>query len=298
MWPRRPAERAFRPDARRFRPCSKPLHDLHVSTVDIHKPDAADRGPDSEVPAHSGHHPRGTAHPQQTQDPLPAGAHHRRRGDWPPRTEPRAARQQHHPLRHGRPALHHVPLGARHGHVRLQAQQLAQPRLRTLHLLRAARAGYPRRPLPAGLPSLLVDPAGRALRLADAHRLPHRQQARHRPRQVRHDLRGRHGHHRHAGPAAAHDHRGHGHGQRRRPLLVAAHALGRALHRRHRGALPAARALVLQARQRQHLAIYLRAGAGLPGRLPTLRSWQASSPSSAPSSRVWPSTASSRARRP
>ena len=254
-----------------------------------YKPDAAARRPDPEIHADPGHHPHGSAAAEQTQNPLFAGAHHRGRGDRPPRPEPRAARQQHHSLGNGRPALHHVPLGIGHGHVRFQEKQLAKPRLRPLHLLRAARPGHPGRALRPGIPDLLLDPARRALRLADAHRLPHRQQTRHRPRQGRHHSRRRHGHHRHAGPAAAHRDRRHGHGQRGRDVLVAARRLGAPLHRHHRLSLPAAGPLVLQTVQRQRFAVYLRAGDGLSGRLPRPAGgdW---SRSSAHSSRDWPST--------
>ena len=45
------------------------------------------------------------------------------------------------PVRNRRPALHHVPLGTRHGHVRLPAQLLAQPRIRTIHLRRTLALG-------------------------------------------------------------------------------------------------------------------------------------------------------------
>ena len=233
-----------------------------------HKPDAAARRPDPEIPADPGHHPRGSAPAEQTQNPLSAGADHRRRGDRTPRPQPRAARQQHHPLGYGRTSVHHVPLGTGHGHVRFPPQQLAEPRLRRLHLLRPAGLRHPGRLLHPRLPDLFVDPARRAVRLADAHRLPHRQQTGHRPRQGRHDRRRRHGHHRHAGPAAAHRDRRHGHGQRRRHVLVAARRLRLALHRHHRLPLPAAGPLVLQAGQRQRLAVHFRTGDGLPRGLP------------------------------
>ena len=58
--------------------------------------------------------------PEQAEDPLSVGADNRRRGYRPSRTQPRAARQQHHSFGDRRPALHHVPFGTGHGHVRFQ----------------------------------------------------------------------------------------------------------------------------------------------------------------------------------
>ena len=238
----------------------------HDASIRRHNPPA--RGSDSQIPADSGHHPRRSPAAQQAENSLPAGAYHRRCGDRTARPQPGVARQQHHPLRYGRTALHHVPLRPGYGHVGFPQERHPKPRIRTLYVLCSAPARYSGGILHPGIFDLLLDPAGRALRLADPDRLPHRQQTGHRPRQGRHDRRRRHGHYRYAGPAAADGHSRHGHRKHGRHVLVPARHLGRALHRIHHAALPADRALVLQALQRQHLPIHFRAGHGLSGRLP------------------------------
>ena len=167
--------------------------------------------------------------------PYLAGADHRGRGDRPPRPEPRAARQQHHPFGNGRPALHHVPFGIGHGYVRFQekAAGAASSSDSTPSACRSRSAFWPgitswdspiySSILLAGLfasQTLIAYPIVSKLGIARDKAVTHRRR--------------RHGHHRHAGPAAAHGDRRHGHGQRGRNVLVAARRLGAALHRHHR----------------------------------------------------------------
>lgn len=61
-----------------------------IRTYRLHN--VAARRPDPEIPADPGHHSGGTVVTEQTQNPLFAGAHHRRCGDRPPRPEPGSAR--------------------------------------------------------------------------------------------------------------------------------------------------------------------------------------------------------------
>ena len=146
----------------------------HDASIRRHNPPA--RGSDSQIPADSGHHPRRSPAAQQAEDSLPAGTYHRRCGDRTARPQPGVARQQHHPLRYGRTALHHVPLRPGYGHVGFPQERHPKPRIRTLYVLCSAPARYSGGILHPGIFDLLLDPAGRTLRLADPDRLPHRQQ--------------------------------------------------------------------------------------------------------------------------
>lgn len=137
----------------------------HDASIRRHNPPA--RGSDSQIPADSGHHPRRSPAAQQAEDSLPAGTYHRRCGDRTARPQPGVTRQQHHPLRYGRTALHHVPLRPGYGHVGFPQERHPKPRIRTLYVLCSAPARYSGGILHPGIFDLLLDPAGRTLRLAD-----------------------------------------------------------------------------------------------------------------------------------